>query len=91
MDVDVGPLTSQATKTRVENLVNTGVEQGANLLLDGRNPSLATENKDVIFNLIWLSVISITMRIVLYRLHTGLVSFDCRKEEVIDRERRVQH
>lgn len=34
---DVGPLVSQAAKARVERLIASGVEQGAKLLLDGRN------------------------------------------------------
>ena len=36
-DADLGPLVSKAAKARVERLIDTGVQQGAKLLLDGRN------------------------------------------------------
>tara|TARA_B100000530_G_scaffold87365_1_gene53172 strand:- start:374 stop:1861 length:1488 start_codon:yes stop_codon:yes gene_type:complete len=36
-DKDLGPLISPAAKARVEHLINTGVEEGASLLLDGRS------------------------------------------------------
>jgi malonate-semialdehyde dehydrogenase (acetylating)/methylmalonate-semialdehyde dehydrogenase len=36
-DADLGPLVSKNAKTRVERLIDSGVQQGANLLLDGRN------------------------------------------------------
>ena len=35
-DKDLGPLISPAAKARVEDLINTGVEEGASLILDGR-------------------------------------------------------
>ena len=35
-DKDLGPLISPAAKARVEHLIETGVEEGASLLLDGR-------------------------------------------------------
>ncbi|QOD11783.1 CoA-acylating methylmalonate-semialdehyde dehydrogenase [Psychrobacter sp. 28M-43] len=35
-DKDLGPLISPAAKARVENLIGTGVEEGASLILDGR-------------------------------------------------------
>lgn len=38
---DLGPVVSQAAKARVERLIGTGVEQGANLLLDGRKWQVA--------------------------------------------------
>src|SRR5450830_128771 len=38
---DVGPLVSRAAKERVERLIGVGVEQGAKLLLDGRNCKVA--------------------------------------------------
>lgn len=34
---DVGPLISPEAKARVESLIQSGVEEGAELLLDGRN------------------------------------------------------
>lgn len=37
---DVGPLISQAAKERVESLINSGVSEGASLLLDGRQPTV---------------------------------------------------
>lgn len=36
-DKDLGPLISPAAKARVEHLIGTGVEEGASLLLDGRD------------------------------------------------------
>lgn len=35
-DLDLGPLISPAAKARVERLIDTGVEEGAELILDGR-------------------------------------------------------
>ena len=37
---DVGPLITSASKQRVEALIQAGVEDGAQLLLDGRNPKV---------------------------------------------------
>lgn len=37
---DLGPLISRESKARVERLIQSGVDQGANLLLDGRNPTV---------------------------------------------------
>merc|ERR1719401_907200 len=39
---DVGPLISKQAKERVERLIQAGVDEGAELLLDGRNPSVPT-------------------------------------------------
>jgi malonate-semialdehyde dehydrogenase (acetylating)/methylmalonate-semialdehyde dehydrogenase len=39
-DVDYGPVVTAAAKARVLGLVNSGVEQGAKLVIDGRNFSL---------------------------------------------------
>ncbi|WP_146591515.1 CoA-acylating methylmalonate-semialdehyde dehydrogenase [Puniceibacterium confluentis] len=39
-DVDYGPVITAAAKQRIEGLVNSGVEQGADLVVDGRNFSL---------------------------------------------------
>src|SRR5690554_4461460 len=36
-EADLGPLVSQAARSRVENLIQQGVDEGAELLLDGRN------------------------------------------------------
>ena len=38
--VDVGPVISCAARSRIEALIATGVEEGARLVLDGRNPSI---------------------------------------------------
>jgi len=38
---DLGPMVSKAAKARTERLIGTGVEQGAQLLLDGRNCEVA--------------------------------------------------
>jgi len=42
----VGPLISAAAKAKVEGLIQSGVDQGAELCLDGRNPSVPSEYKD---------------------------------------------
>ena len=39
--VDVGPVISCAARSRIEGLIASGVEQGARLVLDGRNPQVA--------------------------------------------------
>ncbi len=44
--IDVGPLISCAAKDRVEGLIASGVEQGAKLELDGRQPSLKVGSND---------------------------------------------
>lgn len=36
-DADLGPLVSQAARTRVEGLIDTGAKEGAELVLDGRD------------------------------------------------------
>src|SRR3546814_12385939 len=36
-DVDMGPLVTAAARDRVKRLVDSGVEQGAELAVDGRN------------------------------------------------------
>jgi malonate-semialdehyde dehydrogenase (acetylating)/methylmalonate-semialdehyde dehydrogenase len=40
MDVDIGPVVSKENKKRIESLIQQGIDQGAKLLLDGRNPSV---------------------------------------------------
>lgn len=39
-DADLGPLVSSNAKSRVESLIQKGVDEGADLLLDGRNLSV---------------------------------------------------
>ncbi len=39
-DVDYGPVITAAAKSRIEGLVNSGVDQGATLVVDGRDFSL---------------------------------------------------
>ena len=39
-DVDYGPVITAASKARIEGLVNSGVDQGATLVVDGRDFSL---------------------------------------------------
>lgn len=41
--VDVGPLISIQSKQRVESLIQAGIDDGATLVLDGRNPSITDE------------------------------------------------
>lgn len=40
-DTDMGPVISPESKSRIENLINRGVENGAQLLLDGRNTKIS--------------------------------------------------
>jgi len=46
---DVGPVISAASKARIEALIASGASEGANLLLDGRNPSVPKGNEDGYF------------------------------------------
>ncbi len=39
--VHMGPVITAESKTRIERLIAQGVSEGANLLLDGRNPSIS--------------------------------------------------
>ena len=39
---DIGPVISPASKERIERLIQTAVDQGAHLLLDGRNATVGT-------------------------------------------------
>lgn len=39
-DADLGPLITPEAKKRVEELIQSGIDEGATLLLDGRNPKL---------------------------------------------------
>lgn len=40
-EADLGPLVSPQARKRVETLIQKGVDEGARLLLDGRNPTVA--------------------------------------------------
>lgn len=42
---DVGPVITCSSRERIEALIASGVEQGAKLVLDGRNPSIAGYEK----------------------------------------------
>ncbi|CAG8480279.1 14631_t:CDS:10 [Dentiscutata erythropus] len=45
-DADLGPLITGQAKERVENLIQSGVDQGAKLILDGRNPTVPEKYKN---------------------------------------------
>ncbi|CAG8484024.1 10471_t:CDS:10 [Ambispora gerdemannii] len=45
-DADLGPLISPQAKERVEGLIQSGVDQGAELVLDGRNPTVPEKYKN---------------------------------------------
>ncbi|CAG8610367.1 39672_t:CDS:10, partial [Gigaspora margarita] len=45
-DTDLGPLITHQAKERVENLIQSGVDQGAKLILDGRNPVVPEKYKN---------------------------------------------
>ncbi|MDN3670370.1 CoA-acylating methylmalonate-semialdehyde dehydrogenase [Echinicola jeungdonensis] len=40
-NVEMGPVITQASKTRVQQLIEKGVSEGANVLLDGRNSAVS--------------------------------------------------
>lgn len=42
---DVGPVISSSARSRIEGLIAAGVEQGAKLVLDGRNPQVPNYEK----------------------------------------------
>ena len=42
-NVDIGPLISIQSKQRVESLIQAGIDDGASLLLDGRNVKITDE------------------------------------------------
>lgn len=48
-DLFMGPVISRNAKERIENYIQLGIEGGATLALDGRNPELAAENRDGYF------------------------------------------
>lgn len=45
-DTDLGPLITRQAKERVEKLIQSGVDQGAKLILDGRNPVVPEKYKN---------------------------------------------
>jgi len=46
---DIGPVISRAAKERIEGLIQAGVDDGAELLLDGRNPTVPKGCEDGYF------------------------------------------
>jgi malonate-semialdehyde dehydrogenase (acetylating)/methylmalonate-semialdehyde dehydrogenase len=40
-EIEMGPVISKESRERVESLINKGVQEGAKLLLDGRNPKIS--------------------------------------------------
>lgn len=48
-DIYMGPVISANAKASIENYIEIGIEQGSNLVLDGRNPELPDENQDGYF------------------------------------------
>ncbi|MEO6960730.1 MAG: CoA-acylating methylmalonate-semialdehyde dehydrogenase [Puia sp.] len=49
-DIEMGPVISQASKTRIEGLIDKGVAEGASLLLDGRNKKISGYEKGNFIN-----------------------------------------
>jgi malonate-semialdehyde dehydrogenase (acetylating)/methylmalonate-semialdehyde dehydrogenase len=45
-DVYMGPVISKTAKQRIENYIQIGIDQGSNLVLDGRNPKVADTIKN---------------------------------------------
>lgn len=48
-DVYMGPVISMKAKQNIENYIQIGIDQGSNLVLDGRNPEVAPGNKNGYF------------------------------------------
>ncbi len=48
-DIIMGPVISESAKERILNYIDIGLNQGATLALDGRNPDLPVANKDGYF------------------------------------------
>ena len=48
-DVYMGPVISAQAKERIEKYIETGIAEGSNLVLDGRNPAVPEKNKNGYF------------------------------------------
>jgi len=48
-DIFMGPVISARAKERIEGHIESGIKEGANLVLDGRNPELPEANKNGYF------------------------------------------
>jgi acyl-CoA reductase-like NAD-dependent aldehyde dehydrogenase len=48
-NTDIGPVISQQSKERIHRLIQSAVDQGAELLLDGRNAKVRTFPKPVLW------------------------------------------
>ncbi len=48
-DVYMGPVISAKAKAGIENYIQTGIDEGSNLVLDGRNPAVPEKIKDGYF------------------------------------------
>lgn len=48
-DVYMGPVISAEAKKKIEGYIETGISEGAKLILDGRNPPVAAKNKNGYF------------------------------------------
>ncbi|MCF8106939.1 MAG: aldehyde dehydrogenase family protein [Desulfohalobiaceae bacterium] len=48
-DVYMGPVISAQAKKKIEQYIETGIKEGSNLVLDGRNPEMPGKNKNGYF------------------------------------------
>jgi malonate-semialdehyde dehydrogenase (acetylating)/methylmalonate-semialdehyde dehydrogenase len=48
-DIYMGPVISAKAKEKIEKYIEIGIEEGSNLLLDGRNPAMPEKNKNGYF------------------------------------------
>lgn len=48
-DIFMGPVISKAAKERIERYIQIGLDEGATLMLDGRNPQVNAENSEGYF------------------------------------------
>lgn len=76
-NTDIGPVISQRAKARVTDLINSGVEQGAELLLDGRDVQVqGYENGNFVGATIF-SQVSTEMRIYKEEIFGPVLSIIC--------------
>ncbi len=76
-NTDIGPVISQRAKARVTDLINSGVEQGAELLLDGRNVEVKGYETGNFVGATIFSQVSTEMRIYKEEIFGPVLSIIC--------------
>jgi malonate-semialdehyde dehydrogenase (acetylating)/methylmalonate-semialdehyde dehydrogenase len=81
LGADIGPLISRDAKARVEQLIQSGVEQGAKLILDGRNPSVPEKYKNG--NFVGPTILSsVTTSMDCYKVNNNFMTFFIEKKYI---------